>query len=502
MTNEELYYLPASELIKNIQAEKERLIKEKVISKSKPLPPINDDEKPFKLPNDWEWAYFEDLSLISTDYVANGSFKSLRENVKSFKTPDYALLVKTQDFSNGFSRDLTYIDKDSYEFLSKSKLFGGELMLSNIGASIGKVFIIPNLNIPMSLAPNSIMVRCSNKIITNYLKYLMQSNYGQTYLKKLTEGTAMPKFSKTQLRCMIIPVPPLYIQDQIVQKLEQLSETKDALLSHAKSQLNYTKKMREALLQEAIHGELVPQDKNDEPASILLEKIKAEKERLIKEKVIKKQKELPPITDEEKPYDLPEGWEWVRLGDVAQFNPRNKASDDDLVGFIPMAAITDGFSNTHSFEIKKWAEVKSGYTHFATNDVIFAKITPCFENRKSTIVKDLPNRIGAGTTEVITLRSYANTILPGYLLSLVNSPAFINGGKLTYLGTAGQQRVNAEFLKNYVFALPPLAEQERIIAKLDELMANCDQLEAKAEEMKKYTINLFEASLKEEFMPE
>ena len=492
MTNEELYYLPASELLKYIQAEKERLIKEKVIKKSKPLPPITEAEKPYELPEGWEWVRLNDICD-----VRDGTHDSPKYVEKGFPLITSKNLINGKlDFSN-----VKYIsEKDYLKINERSKVDNGDILLAMIG-TIGNPVIVNEAEINFSIKNVALFKFFKNSVIkNNYLYYLLL--FAESIMNKQSAGGVQSFVSLTFLRNYVIPLPPLYIQDQIVQKLEQLSKTKDSLLSHAESQLNYTKKMREVLLQEAIRGELVPQDENDEPASILLEKIKTEKERLIKEKVIKKQKELPQITEDEKPYGLPEGWEWVRLGNVAQFNPRNKADDELLAGFIPMTLINDGFTNKHTFETRKWGEIKSGYTHFANNDVIFAKITPCFENRKSTIIKGLPNGIGSGTTEVITLRSYGETILPGYFLALINSPDFINNGKLTYLGTAGQQRVNAEFLKNYVFALPPLAEQERIVAKLDELMANCDQLEAKAEEMKNYTTKLFEVSLKEAFMPE
>ena len=160
--------------------------------------------------------------MYSTDYVANGSFASLRENVKIYKDKNFALLVKTQDFSNNFSRDLTYIDERSYNFLEKSKLYGGELMMSNIGASIGKVFIIPNLNMPMSIAPNSIIIKFSDETITQYVYYLFSSPFGQDILKVFTAGTAMPKFSKTQLRECLIPIPPYQEQIRMIGKIKKL----------------------------------------------------------------------------------------------------------------------------------------------------------------------------------------------------------------------------------------------------------------------------------------
>lgn len=503
MTNEELYYLPASELLKHIQAEKEHLIKEKVIKKSKPLPSITEEEKPYNLPNGWEWVRLGEL----INYQHGYAFKSKEYAEEGYPIIRMGNLVGGKSVVFSSKNTIYYSEYGNEKIISQYQVKKNDLLMCLTDMSPNREFLgnvaIYSENFISLLNQRVLKVNfIQNCVHVKLGQYILNSAIVREQLITKGSGSVQSNLSTDAVLNVKFPLPPLYIQDQIVQKLESLSEIKDSLLSHAESQLNYTKKMREALLQEAIRGELVPQDENDEPASVLLEKIKVEKERLIKEKVIKKAKELPPIPEEERPYELPSGWDWVRLGNVAQFNPRNKADDELLAGFIPMTLINDGFTNKHTFETRKWGEIKSGYTHFANNDVIFAKITPCFENRKSTIIKGLPNGIGSGTTEVITLRSYGETILPGYFLALINSPDFINNGKLTYLGTAGQQRVNAEFLKNYVFALPPLAEQERIVAKLDELMANCDQLEAKAEEMKNYTTKLFEVSLKEAFMPE
>ena len=240
------------------------------------------DEIPFEIPDSWEWCRLDSAVLLTTDYVANGSFATLRDNVKSYKEPNYAILVKTQDFSNNFTQDLTYTDKKGYDFLSKSELHGGELMLSNIGASIGKAFIIPKLDIPMTLAPNSIMVKCINSTMTFYIQYLIMSFYGQILLKSFTEGTAMPKFSKTQLRGALIPIPPLSEQERIVAKIEELLpyiERYGKAEEHLTA-LNTTfpEALKKSILQEAVQGKLVPQNPDDEPASVLLERIRAEKQ--------------------------------------------------------------------------------------------------------------------------------------------------------------------------------------------------------------------------------
>jgi type I restriction enzyme S subunit len=174
--------------------------------------------------------------------------------------------------------------------------------------------------------------------------------------------------------------------------------------------------IRKLILQLAVQGKLVPQDPSGEPASELLKKIKAEKEKLIKEGKIKKEKPLPPIKPDEIPYELPKGWEWVRLGEITQLNPRNHLPDNLDVSFIPMNLIEDGFNNRHKTERKKWGEIKSGFTHFQEHDVAVAKITPCFQNRKSAVLRNLVNGYGAGTTEIYVVRPYKKTIIPEYLL--------------------------------------------------------------------------------------
>ena len=230
---------PAEALLERIRAEKQRLIKEGKIKKDKHESVIFrrdnshyekrgseevciDDEIPFEIPENWAWCRSETATLYVTDYVANGSFASLRENVKTYKEENYALMVKTQDFSNDFTRGLTYTDQKGFDYLQKSRLYGGELMLSNIGASIGKAFIVPTMNIRMTLAPNAIVVKCLDAIMTEYLRYFILSYYGQKMLSDFTAGTAMPKFSKTQLRSALIPVPPYSEQRRIIEKIKQL----------------------------------------------------------------------------------------------------------------------------------------------------------------------------------------------------------------------------------------------------------------------------------------
>ena len=179
-----------------------------------------------KFPQDWEHILIGDYVETVTDFVASGSFASLRENVKYYNEPNYAILVRTKDFQNNFKQDLVYTDQHGYDFLAKSNLFGGELIFSNVG-SIGKIFIVPELNQKMTLAPNAIMVRFHNDKQQKWFYYLFSSTTGQSLLDSITSATAIGKFNKTDFKKLPIPIPPLAEQQRIVQKIEELFHVLD-----------------------------------------------------------------------------------------------------------------------------------------------------------------------------------------------------------------------------------------------------------------------------------
>lgn len=241
--------------------------------------------------------------------------------------------------------------------------------------------------------------------------------------------------------------------------------------------------MRAKILDLAIRGKLTDQRQEDGNARNLLKEIQEEKERLIKEKKIKKEKPLPEITEEEKPFEIPGNWEWVRLGDICQINPRNHVQDENVnVSFLPMALIGEGYGSNYCPEIRKWKDVKKGFTHFANNDVVLAKISPCFQNLKSAIMNNLTNGIGAGTTELHVLRRYSHTLDPKYLLCFVQNQNLIQDGIKTFKGVVGQQRIGKDFIKEYLCPLPPLAEQHRIADKVSALFAQLDVIDKAYEE--------------------
>ena len=165
--------------------------------------------------------------------------------------------------------------------------------------------------------------------------------------------------------------------------------------------------------------------------------------------------------DEEIPFEIPSTWEWCRLSSLFQINPKNTVEDNADAAFIPMEKIDATYLSSFSYYVRKWREIKSGFTHFADGDVAFAKITPCFQNRKSMILKGLPNGIGAGTTELKVLRTYGNTISTEYLLFFLESPYFVE--EAIFKGTANQQRIISGYLENKLFPIPPQKEQQRIV---------------------------------------
>ena len=194
--------------------------------------------------------------------------------------------------------------------------------------------------------------------------------------------------------------------------------------------------------------------------------------------------------DEEIPFDVPQGWEWCRVSSLFQINPKVVAEDNTSAAFIPMEAISAGYGSEFRYYEKNWGEIKSGYTAFADNDIAFAKITPCFQNRKSVIFEGLPNGIGAGTTELKILRTYGETINRWFVLYFLESPYFID--EATFKGTANQQRIIVGYLENKLFPLPPLPEQERIVGKIGLVMPIIDKYSKSQELLDKMNVELNE----------
>lgn len=251
-------------------------------------------------------------------------------------------------------------------------------------------------------------------------------------------------------------------------------------------------KMRDAILDFAVHGRLVEQDSDDEPASELLERISAERGRLTELIVSRNMKPADSIESTQLPHLIPLNWSWTRIAHLGLINPKNKLPDSLDASFIPMRLIASEYSATSQHEKRLWGKIKKGYTHFAEGDVGLAKITPCFENGKSTIFRNLTGGVGSGTTELHVLRPLI--VLAEYVLIFLKRQKFIETGIQTMTGTAGQKRVPLEYFVYSPFPLPPLAEQHRIVAKVDELMDHCDRLDEKFKERENHRKRFSKAS--------
>lgn len=521
---------PASVLLERIREEKERLIKEKKIKKEKPLAEISEREKVFELPEGWE------LTRIGEIITLKGG-KRLPKGYSLLEEETSHVYIRITDMKRGSIKnyDLRYISDGVYEKIKNYIITKDDLYIT-IAGTIGEVGIVPDKFHNMNLTENAARI-IPYKVNKFWLKSFIESTFIQRILLDKVNQMAQPKLALKRIQDTIIPVPPLTEQKRIVEKINLLMSFCDKLEKALEKKVNYgklsaksvfnsvgnvstveeleetlkfillnfkdlslgdnaVKELKNCILQLAVQGKLVPQDPNDEPAEVLLGKIREEKETLIKEKKIKREKPLVEINEEEKPFELPCGWSWIRLGEYCLLNPRNSVEDSLDTSFVPMKLINDGFDNKHSFESKKWKEIKSGFTHFAENDIVVAKITPCFENRKSCIMKGLINDVGAGTTELYVVRCLEYTILPEFVLSVFKTENFINGGIQTYTGTAGQQRVKKDYINNLVVAIPPLEEQKRIVEKVDSLMELCDKLEKRIKKQKEYSSRLMEVVIK------
>jgi type I restriction enzyme S subunit len=315
----------------------------------------------------------------------------------------------------------------------------------------------------------AVIPKDENLVLAKYLHIYLHWNREELLVSQM-KGMANVSLSLNKIADVEVIVPGIQKQREIIELEQQLEVKEKAAEKLYADQLTQLDNLNQAILQEAVQGKLVAQDAADEPASELLKRIKTEKA-----KSGKKEKPLPPIRKEEIPFEIPENWVWCRLGEVCEINPRNKANDELEAGFIPMPFVSQLYGDIPTFETKKWKSIKTGFTHFANNDVVVAKITPCFENSKAGIITGLPNGIGAGTTELNVFR-VNNFVLSQYIYAFIKRIDFLKNGAKKMKGVSGQQRVPTEYFYNTVIPLPPLSEQKRIVAEIDKQFEKTRQL--------------------------
>ena len=490
---------PASVLLERIREEKARLVKEKKIKKDKNESIIYrgednsyyekflatgevkciDEEIPFEIPSSWEWCRLGSIAEIIGGYAFPSHTLKGNQGTRVIRISD----ITENGFTN--SRLVRYNGSPVSDIYRIQKF---DILMAMTGGTVGKSLFVESMSEDMLLNQRVAIIR-NRHICADYLNLVIKAPHIASVISDRKNSTN-DNISMVDIYDFFIPVPPIENQKRIVTKYNELLPlvNKYGHADHLAECLNngIKDKLRKSILQEAIQGRLVPQIAEEGTVQELLEQIKQEKAWLVKGGKLKKSalqdsvifrgddnkyweklgKEIHCI-DDEIPFEIPASWQWVRIKDIFQINPKNVAEDNCISAFIPMEKICATYGSEFSYDEVQWKTIKTGYTHFADGDVVFAKITPCFQNRKSAIFIGLPNGIGAGTTELKVMRPYGETINRWYLLYFLKSPYFIDEAQ--FKGTANQQRIITGYLENKLFPLPPKFEQDRIVQQIKQL---------------------------------
>lgn len=360
---------------------------------------------------------------VSTSININDSEEYTIAGVSS-----YGLGVKNR--RNEFGKDLKM---KKYQVIEKDYLMWCKVDTKNGAFGVTKEEHIGSLaSSNMALAQID-----TSKVYPEFLEFLFRFQPFHENITHLSSGSTNRKYLTPQQLCEQIEIPDLSLSEQlnflqIQNEIQSIGLNKE--ITH---QLDLIKNLRQAFLREAMQGLLVSNETSDNKTGAdLLAEIQAEKAQLVKEKKIKKPKPLAPITEDEIPFDIPENWCFIKLGLLSEIGPQSKGESLQDAAFIPMPLINSKFNSHPEFSIRKWEEISKGFTHFQERDVIFAKITPCFENSKAGIVQKIPNNLGAGTTELYVLRENS-FVKSEYLYYLVKSDEFLKKGKAIMKGVSG-----------------------------------------------------------------
>ena len=405
----------------------------------------------FEVPGNWCWVKVADISSVivygvSESAKSEGKFKLLRitdiqDNAVNWNTVPYT----------------DYPESKSENYI----LQAGDILFARTGATVGKSYLVDD-DVPENAiyASYLIKVRVSNMIIPQYVKYFFESGFYWEQIANNSVGVGQPNVNGSSLGNLWVPIPPIQEQRRIVDKLVSWCLMIDKISENQELITQQIEELRNHILNLAISGKLVAQEPSDEPAIELLKKVNPA---------------YKPC-DNRHYENVPTGWQFVKIKDVFTINPKNKVDDDIDAGFVSMAMIDDGYRDSYQFEKKKWALIKNGFTHFKDGDIAVAKISPCLENRKSMILKNLPNGIGAGTTELHIFRSAI--IDPKFALYFFKSDHFINQCVGTFNGVVGQQRVGKNIIEDIMFPLPPYKEQRRISERITQIFMYLDEITA------------------------
>ena len=469
---------PASVLLDKIRKEKQQLVKEgKLKKKDLEEKPISEDEIPFEIPEGWEWVRLITLSkLIHYGYTASAAPKGNSRLLRITDIQDDKVNWTTVPFC-------TIKDSD----LEKYELHNRDILIARTGGTIGKTYIVRELNEVAVFASYLIRSIPLENIYEEYLKLFMGSPCYWSQLTDAASGTGQPNVNGQSLSNLIVPLPPLAEQKRIVAKIEELLP-KVEKYGKAQEELNklneeLPERLKKSILQEAIEGRLVPQDPNDEPASVLLDKIREEKKQLVKAgKLKKKDLEEKPISEDEIPFEIPESWKWCRLGGVCDYIHRGKSPKYGNQKELPIIAqkcnqwdkiYTDRCLFSDITNIEKYTSEQ----YLQVGDVIINSTGGGTVGRTGYVADyvfdNYPQFVADSHVTVVR----GNKLMTSkYIYYFLISPYIQWGLEDRCSGSTNQIELGTSTIFNYIFPLPPLAEQKRIVEKIEQLFKEIDKL--------------------------
>lgn len=451
---------PASVLLEKIKAEKAKLVKEGKIKKNKPLPEITDDEKPFDIPESWEWVRLGDAANIIMGQAPKGTtVNELGEGIEFHQG-------KTEFTDKIIGKSLKYTTSDN-------KIIDDKYIIMAVRAPVGDVNLL-NRKISIGRGLAGIMPYVSNK---EYIFYYLDSI--KSYFEANSTGSTFKAINGNTIKNAPIPLPPLSEQSRIAAKIAQLFALLRKVETSTQQYAELQTLLKSKVLDLAMRGKLVKQDPNDEPASVLLEKIKAEKEQLIKEKKIKKSKPLPPISDEEKPFKIPDSWEWVRLGEVL-------ALEDGSIRRGPFGSslkktyfVPKGKNTYKVYEQGNAINQSVSYGHYYISKKKFNELRSFSVRPQDIIISGagtigktfvLPADVPAGVINQALIRVRLNNRLITNDYFLIAFQQKVNLLNKRAKGTAIKNMFSIAHMKNdIVWALPPISEQNRIVRQFKKM---------------------------------
>lgn len=457
----------SEEFYQAIQLEKKQL-------NNKILSSRNDkNEMPFDIPTTWKWIKISNICrLITKGTTPKGG--------RNAYIDDGIVFLRAENIDETIQmKDTKYIKDETHTKELKRSILKENDLLITIAGTLGRSAVVRKKHLPANInqAISIVRVLNANLVDVEYLRYYFNSKVTMDNLLSKTKATAIPNLTLEIISDTLISLPPLAEQKRIVAKIEEIFAVIDQIGTRKKEALTIINNMRQTALQEAIMGTLLDQDDSDESASILYRKMQAEKEQMMKEKKIKKEKSLPEIESEEVAFDIPKSWKWVKMGALAKkvhYGYTASATEDGNAKMLRITDIQGGRVDWDSVPYCEIEENKIEQYKLNDNDIVIARTG-------GTVGKSF--KINKDSTTDSVFASYLIRIVltesdsSNYIAYFLNSPYYWEQIGINAQGT-GQPNVNATQLSNLILPLPPLAEQHRIVEKLDEIMAICDQMEA------------------------